>query len=127
MEATDVMFIKNDAVMYKSYAYCFGNSEGKILALERQLYDEERAVLMLEIQFSTFSDDEDGVKKQLELFLGAFIRTDKMSAIKTSFVRGRIKAICVIICGVPVIITPWDRADLLFLKWKNLHSMICHN
>lgn len=125
MEATDVRFIKNDAVMYKSYAYYFGNSEGKILALERQLYDKEREVLMLEIQFSTFSDDEDGVKKQLELFLGAFIRTDKMSATKTSFVRRKIKAICVIICGVPVIITPWDRADILFLRWRNLHAMIC--
>ena len=125
MEATDVRFIKNDAVMYKSYAYYFRNSEGKILALERQLYDEERAVLMLEIQFSTFSDDEDGVKKQLELFLGAFIRSDKMSETKTSFVRRKIKAICVIICGVPVIITPWDRADILFLRWRNLHAMIC--
>ena len=125
MEATDVRFIKNDAVMYKSYAYYFRNSEGKILALERQLYDEERTVLMLEIQFSTFSDDEDGVKKQLELFLGAFIRSDKMSETKTSFVRRKIKAICVIICGVPVIITPWDRADILFLRWRNLHAMIC--
>lgn len=104
----------------------FSNPEASAVVLYRRLEETDRTIVC-RILYSTYPNDtadkNDEAKKLIKLFLGAFTKREKAEhLLEAYFTLGELQAIYVSICGVPMIITPWDSEEELFCRWSNLYE-----
>ena len=122
-KAFDILFAR--MLRYDDIAN-FSNPEASAVVLYRRLEGTDRTIVC-RILYSTYPNDtadkDDKAKKLIKLFLGAFTKREKAEhLLEADFTLGELQAIYVSICGVPMIITPWDSEEKLFCRWSDLYK-----
>ena len=119
-KACDILFAR--MLGYDDIAN-FRDPEASAVVLHKRLEETDRTIVC-RILYPTFPNDiADEAKKLIKLFLGAFTKREKAKhLLEAYFTLGELQAIYVSICGVPMIITPWDSEEELFCRWSNLYE-----
>ena len=135
MEATQILSAESvDKALDIVYANMLGydgianfrNPEVSAVVLFRRQKETDRTIVC-ELLYHPFPNDtadkNDEAKKLIKLFLGVFTKREKAKDfLEALFIVGVLQAIYVSICGVPMIITPWDSEEELFCRWSNLYE-----